>query len=282
MSLSLHRLRAVTCLSLISCAVSALIFTQPALAQGTWETKAPIPDGGAFAAAGGVINGVWYVVGGSPPGGYATTKLQAYDAVANTWTTKAPAGTPRTGMATGVLNNKLHVAGGAINGDYNNPTLALEIYDPVSDSWMSGAPMTFPRAGMASAAIGGKLYAAGGQGGYPYDVVNTLEIYDAATDSWSVGAPMPVAVGQVRGAAINGKFYVAGGNAASGGVDSAVAVLQIYDPVSNTWTMGAPMSGPRHYASDGVIADKLYVAGGVSEGYAVKAALEVYDPVANA
>jgi len=243
-----------------------------------WTTKAPMLGGGVNAAAGGVINGVWYIAGGGPPGGSTTNGLQAYDPVANTWTTRTPAGVSRGAAAAGVIANKLYVAGGAISLDYNTPTLALEIYDPVTDSWTGGAALSVPRAGAASAVIGDKLYVAGGQGSFPYHAVTALEIYDPISNSWTAGAPLPTAVGNAVGAAINGKFYVAGGTTGP----ANVALLQIYDPVSNTWTSGTPLSGPRGYASGGVIDGKLVVVGGVDASSTLIPTVEIYDPVTDA
>jgi uncharacterized delta-60 repeat protein len=242
-----------------------------------WTTKAAMLGGGVNAAAGGVINGVWYVAGGGPPAGSTTNGLQAYDPVANTWTTRTSAGVSRGAAAAGVIANKLYVAGGALSLDYNTPTLALEIYDPVTDSWTGGAAMSVPRGGAASAVIGGKLYVAGGQGGFPYHAVSALEIYDPISNTWTSGAPLPTAVGNAVGAAINGKFYVAGGTTGP----ANVALLQIYDPVSNTWTSGTPLSGPRGYASGGVINGKLVVVGGLNASNTLTPTVEVYDPVSD-
>ena len=248
---------------------------------GAWITNTPIPAGGTASAVGGVISNLWYVAGGSPPGGFSTTKLQVYNPVTDTWTLKSPAGILRSSASAGVISNKLYVAGGAIQNDYNNPTTSLEIYNPASDSWTTGAPMSAGRPGAASAAIGRKLYVAGGQGTFPYNAVSTLEIYDTVTDSWSIGAPLPIAVGQAVGAAINGKFYVSGGTRASGGVDLLTAALQIYDPANNSWSSGAAMLAPRVDASGSVVDGKLYVAGGHNTNYGIVTTPEIYDPVLN-
>ena len=59
-----------------------------------------------------------------------------------------------------------------------------------------------------------------------------------------------------------------------------------YDPATNSWSTKAPMPTKRQSAASGVIAGKLYVAGGVKlpdSGFIfdVLANLEAYDPVSN-
>ena len=56
---------------------------------------------------------------------------------------------------------------------------------------------------------------------------------------------------------INGDLYVDGGVPTGYGSE-----VNVYDPVSNTWTTKAPMIQSRRAFAAAVIAGRLYVAGG--------------------
>lgn len=89
--------------------------------------------------AGGAIGGRFYVVGrrGNPN---ASTAHEAYDPTTNTWTMRAPLPTGRSGIAAGVVCDRLHVFGEEI------PRLSgeVEVYGPATDLWRSVAPMPDP------------------------------------------------------------------------------------------------------------------------------------------
>jgi len=85
-------------------------------ATNTWTAKASMPTTRQL-AAGGVIDGVFYVAGGlnsvgaGPHGIFGT--LEAYDPTSNTWTAKATMPTARSAPAGAVLGNKFYVLGGS-------------------------------------------------------------------------------------------------------------------------------------------------------------------------
>src|SRR6266581_8654391 len=82
----------------------------------------------------------------------------------DTWATKASMPTARYGMAAGVIEGKLYVAGGCCV--FNSPPFprfnALEVYDPASDTWTTKASIPLAVYGAAVGVIDGKLYVAGG------------------------------------------------------------------------------------------------------------------------
>ena len=77
-------------------------------------------------------------------------------------------------------------------------------------------------------------------------------------------------------AVINNKIYVAGGTRP--GVTERE--VEVYDPITDTWTMLAPMNVGRNHCAGGTIGGKFYVVGGRGAADA-DVALEIYDPAAN-
>ena len=94
---------------------------------------------------------------------------------------------------------------------------------------------------------------------------------------WQALTAMPTPRGQAGAGAINGLVYVAGGVA--GGVHQSV--LQVYNPVTNSWTNLVVAGNQVQTAPASAVAlGKLYLAGGATAGGPV-ATTRAYDPVAN-
>ena len=107
-------------------------------------------------------------------------------------------------------------------------------YDIAADSWttLASIPQALWVAGFGI--IDGKLYVAGGS-----DLItqlNTLYIYNIASNRWTTGANVPAAAEAPGSAVLNGKLYL------FGGFPTLLAITQIYDPDSNTWSAGPNMN----------------------------------------
>ena len=125
------------------------------------------------------------------------------------------------------------------------------------------------------------LYAVGGYGGYYGPPLNVVEAYNPVANAWATKAPMPTPRGYFAVGVVNGVFYAVGGYAGGAGAgDTVFNVLEGYDPITNTWTVKAPMPTPRANLAVGVVNGILYAVGGDS-GYSVLNVVEAYDPVTN-
>ncbi len=104
------------------------------------------------------------------------------------------------------------------------------------------------------------------------------------TGTWTTRAPMPTARKEISNATVSldNKIYVVGGIASNGTISN---VLEIYNPVSDTWATGAPLPIAvwRSYAS--ALNGKLYVFGGYTStsGFPFNPIHRVfeYDPTAD-
>jgi N-acetylneuraminic acid mutarotase len=136
---------------------SRLLFRYNPLTN-TWGTKRLAPHFHRQ-GAGGVINGKFYVVGGTDiKGNDFTTTLDAYDPVTNTWKTLAPMPEARSRMAAAVLGGKLYVIGGS--GPSGMIRRTVFVYDPVTNSWRTRTSMPTGRFFLAAApaTLGGQSY----------------------------------------------------------------------------------------------------------------------------
>ena len=107
--------------------------------------------------AGGSIGGRFYVVGGRSGAG-SDVALEVYDPAANSWTTRAPMPTGRSGIGAGVVNNRLYGFGGEIPALHNE----VESYDPASNTWQQHPAMPTPKHGIWASVIGNTVFLPGG------------------------------------------------------------------------------------------------------------------------
>ena len=136
---------------------------------------------------------------------------------------------------------KVYVHGGFANeSGLTDATARLFEYDPKADRWRELAPSATARAAHALVAIDGRLYAAGGANSAS-DQITSLEVYDIETGTWSAGRlRWPSAETTSRAPSLDGRFYVMGGRPPFN-----LAVVERYDPATNTWTTLAPLDTPR-------------------------------------
>ena len=256
----------------------------------TWARKTALPTHRDW-AAGAVVNGILYVIGGrggkTDNGLEAFATVEAYDPATNMWTTKAAMPTPRFGAAAGVVNGIVYVVGG-FSGEGRRVLSTVEAYNPVTNTWTTKRAMPTPRAGVAAGATDAMLYILGGEGENKVTFYQTLEAYDPIRDTWTTEAPMPTDRSSPVVGVIDGRLYVAGGDrdiklAAVGQTryDSNnppwLATLEAYDPATNSWTTKTAMRTGRTWAVGGVVNGILYVAGG--HGYQLwMTTLEAYNP----
>ena len=104
------------------------------IATNTWTSGANMPTSpGVEAAAGAVVNGKFYVMGGDDfNNGLNTTFI--YDIATNTWTTGATLPDMRTNTYGTASNGLIYVYGGVILPAFTTTDTLLR-YDPVANSW---------------------------------------------------------------------------------------------------------------------------------------------------
>ena len=111
--------------------------------------------------------------------------------------------------------------------------------------------------------IDNKFYLLGGRGN------KAVSIYNPITRAWTSGAQPPIELHHIQPVEYNGKIYVIG--ALTGGYPNETPVpdIYIYDPAANTWAKGDAIPTARQRGSAGVavIADKIYVACGITNGH---------------
>ena len=223
-----------------------------------------------------VLEGRIYVGGGIAQLG-TTTAFEAYDPLADAWEELPPLAEDLHHLAAAATAGRVYITGGYADIAFSEKSPRAWVYDSGPRQWTRVADMPAPRAAHAMAAIDGKLYVVGGVG----PRAEELWAYDPATDSWdSSRAPLPTPREHLAAAVINDRLYVVGGRGHGAGNR---AILEIYDPVTNTWTSAPDMPTPRGGLTAAAVERRLHVTGGedldTSDTFGEH---EVYDPRTNA
>ena len=137
--------------------------------------------------------------------------------------------------------------------------------------------MPTARYDFSTSVVDGKIFAIGGQVRLKQDefgdmVLSKVEMYDPETDTWEQRADMPTPRSAVSTSVVDGKIFVIGGEqlkkikgyrgwALEG---KKLPTVEMYDPVTDTWTQKADMPTPRSYLSTSVMDGKIYAIGGMS------------------
>ena len=131
-----------------------------------------------------------------------------------------------------------------------------------ANEWTSAADMPTPRGALTAEFVNGILYAVGGSNDIP---LTTNEAYDPVTNTWTSKAPMPTARHHLASGMVDGKLYVIGGRQGNEGDVSVNAnVNEEYDPITNKWTIKAPMPTSRGGLTAVSLSDSIYVFCGVA------------------
>ena len=240
-----------------------------AMTTPRYNHTATVLEGGDVLVVGGV--------NGEVTGLDSAEIYRPYEGYRNTYVATDTLSVARTRhSATTLPNGKVLISGGH---DINqHPTDSLELYDPSTGTYNVVGAMTTRRVDHGSALLtDGTVLIAGGHDGFGY--AESAEIYDPISGvSASVGS-MNAARGHVRLTVLPDGKVLASGGYDSGGASGALSSAEVYDPVSQTFTLTGSMSVPRHYHTATLLSNgTVLVAGGHAEGNTFLASAEIYDP----
>ena len=206
-------------------------------------------------------------------------RVDIYNLTTNSWSTTTLS-QPRRYATAVAVNNKIYFAGG--NADYNPlPSSQIEavvssridIYDHTSNSWSTDA-LQEARYHIAGITHGNKIYWAGGwkSESAPLPLENyscVVEIEDLSTQTTSIAnlnQPRSYFVNGGQNAVLkDGKIIFLNGSRYLYSLDPAKNKFDIYDPSTDTWSVGLL---PVTIEATSVISvnNTIYVAGGMVNG----------------
>ena len=155
-------------------------------------------------------------------------------------------------------------------------------------TWTPRADMPTARYSFGTCLVNGKVFAIGGEiEVFGERSIATVEVYDPKTDTWERKADMPTARTGLLVEVVGGKIYAIGGAETKkfrvgpgwGYSSKYLAVVEMYDPDTDTWTQKVDMPVPR-IGSTCVVDGKIYIIGGMAanrEEWRLDI-VDVYDP----
>ena len=129
-------------------------------ALGSWASGAPLATA-RNAAAGAVVNGKFYVLGGRAPGIRSNDQtplagVEVYTPSSDRWDAGPSMPTARGSLAAAVVADRIYVFGGeAASGTVSN---AVERLDPATGSWSAMPAMPYRSHGLGAVAVGSAIY----------------------------------------------------------------------------------------------------------------------------
>ena len=189
------------------------------------------------------------------------------------WLQKANMPTGRHSFATSVVNGKIY----AIGGRYT--VKLLNEYDPATDTWTTKIPMPTERMLLATGVVNGNIYAIGGIVTAYNPALSTVEEYNPVTDTWKRKKDMSTTRLGLGTSVVDGKIYAIGGMTSGSAFWSGVhRTVEMYDPLTDTWSTKADMPTARVWFSTSVVEGKIYAIGGALVTREPLSTVEVYDP----
>lgn len=147
-------------------------------------------------------------------------------------------------------------------GGFEGQTIVrrVQIYDTATSTWSDGPDLPMPLHHANAATDGTTIYVLGALGTNFAALGVSYSLTPAVDTQWMTRASLPA--GRERGAAvadiIDGKIYIAGGFRNVMASD----LVDVYDPVANSWSPGASLPATRDHACGGAIGGQLIVLGG--------------------
>lgn len=264
-----------------------------------WVPRTPCPVV-RFEGVGGVAAGKLYQFSGfytwNPI--RAMARCEAFDPATNSWTRLAdiPHAITHCGQVVddqAADDQTFWLAGGFLGDNPGPSTTEVWKYSIKNNWWAAGPPLPDQRAGGALVRLGRELHYFGGvvraNGVYTQDYGTHWALDLDGGSAWRTLTPdgrvlpeMPNPRNHLGGVALNGKIYAIGGQHLGYEANSAQTEVDVYDPVTNAWSIAAPMPRPLgHITADVFVRNsRIVVTAGSSNSVQVANVIE-YDPATN-
>ena len=255
----------------------------------TWVTKsATYPDANTNDMACAVLKNLSgrdliYCVGGSDFAMYGTTgRVFSYDPdadvirsgpVGTTWPPGEPGDYKRLPGGFSVFGNFLVILGG-FNIRYGDASDEIWEFFPEGYWFQAIYLLPVPLGYIPTTTIGSLVYTGGGAditGGTLTDITNSF-VYDLSVVNRIADIPRPTS--NTRAVNFCNQMYVLGG-----GFNTPSNEVDIYDPATNTWSVGIPFpTAGRNFAADTDGTNHIWKAGGYAEdGTTIIATTEIFN-----
>ena len=247
--------------------MSALLMSAP-LWAAEWQALPDMPHG-KWEAGTRVLDGKLYLLGGYLDGVKSTRMSNVYDPKDGSWSRIQDLPSGITHMNLVLDGRTIWYAGGYKDGYKGHCIREVWNYDVDKDRFTAGPLLPESRGGGGLALVGRTLHYIGGIHGDRLTDANDHWVLDL--DAWANGnakweerKPLPVARNQFSCAVLNEKIYCIGGQFGHDQHQLDQDRVDIYDPATDSWSVGPSLPKPHSHAEAGtfVYKDTIYMVGG--------------------
>jgi N-acetylneuraminic acid mutarotase len=254
-----------------------------------WASKAPSPIWRAEALT-ATINGKIYVFGGFDNDLGPVTRSDVYTPATDSWARIADLPERITHAGVAVDGHDVYIVGGYIGfaGEtgYGQVFGSQHVwrYNTDTNTFSLAAMLPAQFAGGGSVIIDRQLHYFGGFDINRRDIAIHISIsLNNLSGPWTTLAPMTKPVNHMAYVDFDGRIYAIAGQT---GTDEGLITqkdVEIYNPATDAWTLGAQMPAARSHISSAtfVMGDRIIVLGGESANELPKADAYAYSPATN-
>jgi N-acetylneuraminic acid mutarotase len=229
-----------------------------------------------------VVDGKLYVFGaygwtGSNRISGTINFVEEYNPVADTWRSRAPKPTMVSLAPSTIYDSEIYIFGGNYYteaGDQDVYYRSVEAFKPSTNTWRSVTSIPKNVQLFALATVGDKAYLMGGYLPDEDRMTGDVMTFDFVTGGWDVDSCRPMTDERRRAFSysaaapvIDGKIFLIGGM--EGSFDMGVWAsnkVDVYDPISNTWSVEQSLKFSVHSHLSLVMDGRIYVIGGTMRG----------------
>ena len=226
-------------------------------AGGDWEQRAPLPTPRSEVAA-VVLGGEAVVVGGFLATGDSSSEVDAYSPAEDRWRRLPDLPIAVNHVMAAAASGKLYVVGGYGGGFRTKLRFAFVLEN---GRWSALPRLPAPRAAGGAAIVGGRLYVVGGVG--PSGLARQAFALDLGTRRWTA-VPGPTPREHLAVTAVRSRVYALAGRKA--GIDTNLAVFEVYDPKARRWRTLPPVPDSRGGTAAASARGLIVSAGGEAPG----------------
>lgn len=245
-------------------AAGSLLTTTEVFDGTSWKPGAPIPTPRQLLGA--ASDGkVVYAVGGTT-GSTDLTAVEAYDPVADEWSTMPALPQGRSDLGVAVSDARLVAVGGMGRGQVLGSVIALDL---TTATWVGLPDLGTARHGSAVAAVGKTVYAIGGStGAGAAEVTPSAEALTLAprrpqpAAQWRALPDAQTARLMMASTVLDDEIWLAGGML---GHAETLNTVESYDPRTGSWRTHPPLPVPLHHAAAATYRGEVIVIGGATE-----------------
>lgn len=236
---------------------------------GSWlPSSSTMASAHSTGAAVKLNDGKVLVIGGYNGSANVST-CEVYDPITDTWTTTGSLNVARSYHTATLLNSGKVLVVGGYTGSIN--TDVCELYDPGTGLWTLADTMAIGRSYHTATLLNdGKVLIAGGFNPAAGYQLYSVEIYDPVANSWTATTDMSDPRAWHSASLLSdGRVMVAGGEFFTGATPFAydgLTSVEIWDPLTNLWTLKAPMPGGLCYNQQHTVSgNRVLVLSGLSK-----------------